>query len=175
MKTINIPIFWKFAFTIILVVFIFGSINLYILWRSVYRSFEKEIEKRSVVLSSIISEKILSPIVYDDIITINNVLVEMQRSDTSIAYIFVTDINGQVLAKSFSLKIPISLIEANAIQAGSYNIQVIKTKNYSHSTIRDIAYPILNGDIGTVRLGLVEDTIRSEITEATKLLLIMIL
>ena len=84
---------------IIVVVFIFGTINVYILWKSVYQSFEKEIDKRCVVLSSIISEKALTPIVYDDVVSLYNILDEMQRSDKSIAYIFLTDNNNQILAK----------------------------------------------------------------------------
>ena len=175
MKTINLPLFWKFAFTIITLVFIFGTINVYILWKSVYQSFEKEIDKRCVVLSSIISEKALTPIVYDDVVSLYNILDEMQRSDKSIAYIFLTDNNNHVLAKTFEAGVPASLLDANTIQAFQYNIELLNIEHYQYNTIRDIAYPILNGDIGVVRLGLVEDTIRIEIREATKSLIFMIL
>ena len=175
MKTINLPLFWKFAFTIIVVVIIFGTINVFILWKSVYQSFEKEIDKRCVVLSSIISEKALTPIVYDDVVSLYNILDEMQRSDKSIAYIFLTDNNNQILAKTFDSGVPVSLLEANTIQAHQYNIEVLNIEHYQYNTIRDIAYPILNGDVGIVRLGLVEDTIRNEIREATKSLIFMIL
>jgi signal transduction histidine kinase len=175
MKSINLPLFWKFAFTIIMLVFIFGMINMYILWKSVYQSFEKEIDKRCVVLSDIISQKALTPIVYDDIVSLYNILDEMQRSDKSIAYIFLTDDNNHILAKTFDSGVPVSLLDANAIKAQQYNIEVLNIKHYQYNTIRDIAYPILNGDIGVVRLGLVEDTIRNEIMEATKSLIFMIL
>ncbi|NOX45674.1 MAG: HAMP domain-containing histidine kinase [Chlorobi bacterium] len=175
MKTINLPLFWKFAFTIITLVFIFGTINMYILWKSVYQSFEKEIDKRCVVLSDIISQKALTPIVYDDVVSLYNILDELQRSDKSIAYIFLTDNNRNVLAKTFDSGVPASLLQANTIRSQQYNIEVLNIKNYKYKTIRDIAYPILNGDIGMVRLGLVEDTIRSEIIDATKTLVLMIL
>jgi len=175
MKSINLPLFWKFAFTIITLVFIFGTINMYILWKSVYQSFEKEIDKRCVVLSDIISQKALTPIVYDDVVSLYNILDEMQRSDNSIAYIFLIDANNHILAKTFDTEVPASLMEANTIKSQQHNIEVLNIKHYQYNTIRDIAYPILNGDIGIVRLGLVEDTIRSEIMEATKSLTLMIL
>lgn len=175
MKIINLPLFWKFAFTIIFLVLIFGAVNVYILWKSVYQAFEKEIDKRCIVLSSIISEKALTPIVYDDVVSLFSILDEIKLSDTSIAYIFLTDSRGNILAKTFETKVPSALLKANSVQSGRYNIKVLNIRNYKYSTIRDIAFPILNGDIGVVRLGLAEDTIRNQIKEATKSLLFMIL
>ena len=175
MKSINLPLFWKFAFTIVLVVLVFGTVNLFILWKSVYQSFEKEIDKRCIVLSSILSEKALNPIVYDDVVSLYNVLGEMEHSDASIAYLFILDKDGHVIAKTIDSDIPHMLLSANSIKDGSYHIEVLNIKNYKYQTVRDIAYPILKGDVGTVRLGLVEDTIRDEIKEATWSLLQMIL
>lgn len=175
MKSINLPLFWKFAFTIIIVVIVFGMINLFILWKSVYQSFEKEIDKRCVVLSSIVSEKALAPIVYDDVVSLYNVLDEMEHSDESIAYLFIMDKDGNVVAKTIDSEIPPMLLSANTIQSGSYSIKVLNIKNYRYQNIRDIAYPILKGDVGVVRLGIVEDTIRDEIKQATWSLLQMIL
>ncbi len=175
MKTVNLPLFWKFAITMILLVFVFGMINMFILWKSVYRSFENEIDKRSVVLSTIISEKAVDPVVYEDVVSLYNILNDMVRSDSSIAYIFITNEKGAVIAKTFDTDVPPSLLSANGLNNGNYNIELLDAKNYRFHTIRDIAFPILEGHIGTVRLGLIEDSIRSEIRSATKSLVIMIL
>ncbi len=175
MKSVNLPLFWKFAITIILLVFVFGMINMFILWKSVYKSFENEIDKRSVVLSTIISEKAVTPIVYEDVVSLYNILNSMMHSDKSIAYIFLTNEKGEVIAKTFDTEVPPSLLTANTINNGNYNIELLEAKNYRYSTIRDIAFPILGGHVGTVRLGLIEDSVRAEIRSATKSLLLMIL
>ncbi len=175
MKSVNLPLFWKFAITMFVLVFIFGMINMFILWKSVYRSFENEIDKRSVVLSTIISEKAVDPIVYEDVVSLYNILNDMVRSDSSIAYIFITDQKGKVVAKTFDTDVPPSLLTANEIHDGKYNIELLDAKNYKFHTIRDIAFPILGGHIGTVRMGLIEDSIRTEIKSATNSLLTMIL
>lgn len=175
MKAIKFPLFWKFAFAIILVVFIFGTINVFILWKSVYHAFENEIDKRCIVLSSIVAEKALTPIVYENEVGLYSVMDEIQNSDKSIAYIFITDSSGNVLAKTFRNDVPLRLISANSLQAGNYNIKTLDIVNYEYSTVHDIAYPIIEGDIGIVRLGLIEDSIRSELNQATKTLLIMII
>ena len=175
MKTIKLPLFWKFAITIVLIVVVFGLINMFILWKSVYKSFENEIDKRSVVLSSIISEKAVNPIEYDEVVNLYKILDDMLRSDSSIAYIFIQDQNGKVIAKTFSNSVPSSLLTANSLKDGTYNIELLDANHYKYKTIRDIAFPILGGNIGTVRLGLIEDSIRAEIRRATKSLLTMIL
>jgi len=175
MKTIKLPLFWKFAITIVLIVVVFGLINMFILWKSVYKSFENEIDKRSVVLSSIVSEKAVNPIEYDEVVNLYKILDDMMRSDSSIAYIFIQDQNGNVIAKTFSNSVPPSLLTANSLRGGSYNIELLNANHYKYKTIRDIAFPILGGNIGTVRLGLIEDSIRTEIKGATKSLLTMIL
>ena len=173
-KTINFPLFWKFSSIAVLIVLIFGSINIFLLWSSVYRSFEKEIDKRCIVLSSVVADKVFSPLVYDNIVNIYSVLENTKKSDPSIAYIFIQDGTGKIIAKTNNLKVPKSLINANKIINGKYNIKVLETKNYKFEVIRDIAYPILHGDVGSVRLGIVEQDIRKELNDSTRTLLLMI-
>ena len=173
-KSINFPLFWKFSFIAVMVVLIFGTINIFLLWSSVYRSFEKEIDRRCKALSSIIAEKSFSPIVYDDIVSIYSILDETQRSDPSIAYVFLLDKNDNVIAQTLERNIPKQLIAANEVSSGNYQIKVIEANNFKYKVIRDIAYPILGGEVGTVRLGIVEESIRKELNEATQKLLSMI-
>ena len=173
-KIIKFPLFWKFATISTIIVVIFGLINIFFLWTSVYKSFEKEIDKRCKVLAKIISEKSISPIVYDDYLSLYNILDEIKQSDPSISYIFILNNTNDLIAQTYEIKIPEKLLNANKLNSTEYNIKVIKTNNYKYPVIRDIAYPILNGDVGIVRLGIVEEHIQQEIAEATNVLLIMI-
>lgn len=173
-KIIRLPLFWKFAIISTIIVVLFGSINMYMLWNSVYKSFEKEIDKRCKVLAKIVSEKALTPMVYDDILSLHNVLDDIKQSDPSISYIFILNNTYDLVAHTYNLNIPKSLLSANSLKSNDYNIKVIETSNYKYPIIRDIAYPILNGEIGTVRLGIVEEHIQQEINEATQNLLVMI-
>ena len=173
-KTVNFPLFWKFSLVAVVVVLIFGTINIFLLWSSVYRSFEKEIDKRCKVLSSIVAEKVFSPIVYDDVVSIYSILDETKRSDPSIVYIFLLDRAGNIIAQTPEMHIPKPLITANEVLSGTYQIKVIEAENFAYKVIRDIAYPILRGEVGSVRLGIVEESIRTELNEATRKLLLMI-
>jgi len=132
-----------------------------------------EIDKRCKVLAKIVSEKALSPMVYDDVLSIYNILDEIKQSDPSISYIFVLSNTNILVAHTYGVNINPSLLKANALNGNEFNIEVIKTSHYKYPVIRDIAYPIMNGTIGTVRLGIVEEHIQQEIEDATKNLLFM--
>ncbi len=175
MKIIKLNLFRKFIIITIFVVLIFGFINILFLWSSVYKSLENEIDKRCIVLSKIISEKILTPMVYGDILNMYNILDDIKGSDNNIAYIFIIDASGNIVAQTFNFHIPEKLITANNLINGKQNIKVIKTENYKFEIIRDIAYPILEGEIGgIIRLGLVEKDIRNDLRKTTITLSVMI-
>ena len=145
------------------------------LWSSVYTSFEKEIDKRCKVLAKIVSDKALTPMVYDDFVDLYNILDEIKQSDPSISYIFLLNNTNDLIAQTYDIKLPEGLLHANSLKSGEYNIKVITTSNFKYPVIRDIAYPVLNGEVGTVRLGIVEEHIQQEMMEATKNLVIMII
>ena len=174
-KIFNFPIFWKFAFVSIVVVVIYGSINIYMLWNSVYYSFENEIDKRSNILAQIVAEKALEPMVYGNNISLYSVLDEIKNSDPTISYIFILDKSNKIVAQTYDISIPNSLIHVNELDGNSVKIKEIETANFSSKIIRDIAYPILNGDVGVVRLGISEDYIHTKLIKITRELIIMII
>lgn len=175
MKRVNLSVFNKFALITILVVILFGVTNLFFLWNSTYKSFENEIDKRSRVLSRIIAERILQPVVYHDQVSMYRQLDEIKSNDPSVAYIFILDDQNKIVAQTYNIRIPYSLILANQPKGIRENIEVIHTKNFSHKVIRDIAYPILDGKLGMVRLGLIEESIRKDLNEASRSLILMVL
>lgn len=175
MKTLSFSVFNKFAFVTILVVVLFGIINLFFLWNSTYKSFENEIDKRSRVLSRIIAERILQPIVYHDQVGMYRELDGIKSNDPSVAYIFILDAQNKIVAQTYDVRIPYSLIYANKSIGNKEKIQVIYTKNFTHKIIRDIAYPVLDGKLGTVRLGLIEENIRKDLNVASRSLVLMVL
>jgi len=171
---IKVPLFWKFSIIATLVVLVFGTTNIFLLWNSVYHSFEKEIDKRCTVLASMVAEKSFSPIVYDDLVSLYAVLDETLKSDPSIAYLFLMSSDGKVIAHVPEINIPRKLLSINTPKGNQYQIKVIEATNFDFKTIRDIAYPISNGEIGIVRMGIGEENIRTELNNATQKLLFMI-
>lgn len=174
MRTVNITLFRKFAIGATVIVILFSIINIYILWTSGYKTFENEIDKRSKVLSRLIAEKVLQPIVYDDYINVYKVIDQIKTNDASIAYIFVLDENNKIIAQNYDIRIPYSLINANSLLNGNYQIKVIQAKNFKYKILRDIAYPILDGELGTIRIGLIEEDIRKDLNRISRQMILMV-
>lgn len=172
-KSIQFPLFWKFAIISTIIVLIFGSINIFLLWNSVYKSFEQEIDKRCTVLAKIIAEKALTPLVYNDDLSLHNIVDEIKQSDPSISYIFIVNSNYELIAHTYDINIPKGLMAANELKDGHTSIKLIQSNNYKYPIIRDIAFPILNGELGTVRLGIVEEHIQHELRSASNYLILM--
>lgn len=174
MRTVNITLFRKFAIGATVIVILFSIINIYILWTSGYKTFENEIDKRSKVLSRLIAEKVLQPIVYDDYINVYKVIDQIKTNDASIAYIFVLDENNKIIAQNYDIRIPYSLINANSLLNRNYQIKVIQAKNFKYKILRDIAYPILDGELGTIRIGLIEEDIRKDLNRISRQMILMV-
>ena len=173
MKIIKFSIFRKFAIGATLIVTLFGIINFIVLWRSGYKSYENEIDKRSIVLSKIIAEKVLQPLVYDDYVNVYKEVDQIKSNDSSIAYIFILDESDKIITQNYDIRIPYALINANTAENGKYQIKLIETINFKYKIIRDIAYPILNGELGTIRIGLIEEDIRKDLNKVSSQMIIM--
>ena len=168
------PLFWKFTLILIITVLIFALANIVLLWTTVYKSFEKEINKRSIVLAKIVAEKAITPLVYEDNLSLYRILDEVKQTDPSIAYIFILNSFDQVVAKTYDVNITNDLIQANSLKKKDLNIEVIRALNYKYKVVRDISFPILNGEVGIVRIGIVEEQIQHDLWQITNYLIIMI-
>jgi two-component system NtrC family sensor kinase len=174
-KIYKLPIFWKFAIVSTMAVTLFGLINIYMLWSSVYTSFEEELDKRCNILAQIVAEKALDPMAYGDDMSLYTVLDQVKKSDPSISYIFILDKSNKIISQTYDINIPDELVNANPLSVvNGVSIKVLETRNFEYNIVRDIAYPILKGDVGVVRLGITEDFIREKILEDIMDFIIMI-
>ena len=172
---ISLPLFWKFTIAIIAIVAIFGSVNVFFIRDSIYKTLRSELEKRGLVIARSVAEKSITWILYDDIASLYKLVNEVNNIDSSVAYVFILNGKNEVIAHTFETGIPQSLIDANKINRNkSENTILIKKKHEKNTLIRDIAVPILDGKAGVVRIGLNEKHIYAAINDAINTLLIMV-
>lgn len=157
-----IPIFWKFSIAIILIVVIFGTINLLLVRNSVYSTFENELDKRGDFITKSIADRAISPILYDDIPALFDLIISIKNLEKNIAYIFILNGQNKVIAHTFETEVPTELISAGSNSNKSKNILIIKPLN-ENKIIRDISQPILDKSIGTIRIGLEEENFQQEL------------
>ena len=175
MRKFSIPLFWKFTIAIISIVAIFGTINTLFVKNSISKSLVTEFEQRGLFIARSIADRSASYLLLDDLVSLHKLIVEQKSVDSSIYYIFVLNGNNEVIAQTFENDIGMDLVFANTLEINqTESLRTIKTKSAQPSIILDLAIPIIDQKVGTVRVGLIEDTISKDIRNAVKRMLLMI-
>ena len=177
MKTLRfkLPLFWKFSLAIILIVLIFGSINSILIYRNVQTALQSEMEKRALLIARSIAHQITPSILFEDYLSIQNTFNTLIEIDENIFYIFVTDNNRDVIVHTFPSEFPLKLIDANSIKGNqTFNTQLLLLKDLNNEVILDVAVPILDGKIGTLRVGLNETSIIADVQKTINIFWLMV-
>ena len=174
-ERVKIPLFWKFTIGMVLVVVLFGSINVALVHRIIFSSLEEELQEKGIFMSQIISQRAINYILFDDIVALNVLLDEVKASDSSIEYILVCDPDCQIIAHTFDGLVPDGLHDVHQRQVRNDVISEHVQFQGSDKLIRDISIPLLEGSIGFLRVGLTEDNIGKTLDKATSALLWMIM
>ncbi|MBC34837.1 MAG: two-component sensor histidine kinase [Bacteroidetes bacterium] len=172
---ITIPLFWKFAIAIVCTVSIFGIINLYFTNYAVYDLYENELKRHGNTTAISIAERSINPIIYNDVVSLNNIVSSQKDIDSTYAYIFITNKTGDILAHSFDHIVPVELKNLRSYSSKiDLATQKITDKNNQETIIWDIIAPILDGEYGYVRVGLYERNFSSSIKKTSEIFILMI-
>ena len=167
-KRFFFPIFWKFAIAIVAIVAIFGSINIYLIWSKVYQALETESQNRGHFISHSIAEQAVNPMLYADYITLQRLLNTARKIDSTVVYAFILDEHNNVLVHTFESGIPSKLITANLPGPNQpESVRLIQSEANPTILIQDTAVPILQGKLGTVRIGILERNIGKNVRNTT--------
>lgn len=176
MKFRRLPLFWKFSLAIAATVILFGSINLWFIRNQVYKTFESQIEKYGISIALGLAERSVDPILYDDLAALNQLLTQTKTVNPDIKYIFVLDFEKRLIAHTFKDYVPRGIIGINQIPKGKdINVKILRDETDRKLIIRDIAIPIMEQQIGTVRIGMSEDAFLKDMRSITTLFLGMVL
>lgn len=177
MNTIKfkLPLFWKFSIAIIFIVIVFGSINSILIYNNVQSALQTETEKRALFIANSISHQIVSSLLFEDYVTLQNVINGIKEIDQNIDYIFIVDSKSNIVVHTFPINFPTQLLDANRLDENQkFKTQLINLKNKNEELILDVAVPILDGKIGNVRVGLKESSIQSDVQKTVNIFWIMV-
>jgi two-component system NtrC family sensor kinase len=158
----NIALYKKIIGLVIGFVFLLCISNIFIIKVYVYNKMLKELTERGLSIGRNLSENCVEYILTDNIIELQKIVSRTKKIEKDIIYIFIQDINKKPIVHTFENYFPVGLDKVNYLTSDKkQNIQILKTE---YGYIRDIALPILNGRIGTVRLGISEKYIQETIS-----------
>jgi two-component system, NtrC family, sensor kinase len=174
-KSFKIPLFWKFAIGLAMIVVLFGSINIGLVHSVIYASLEDELEQRGLSISRMISQHATELVLYEDYVALNKLVEEIKDADKSVEYIFILNRDQKVIAHTFTSGFPLELLEINKTELSNQIITEHLSPKGSKLIIRDISIPLLDGKVGTVRVGLTEENISKILKYAIRIMIIMVL
>ncbi|MGK9476362.1 ATP-binding protein [Melioribacter sp. OK-6-Me] len=171
----KLPLFWKFSIAIITIVIIFGSINSILIYNNVQTALQSEDEKRALFIARSIANEVTPSILFEDYISMQNTINSMKEIDENIFYIFITDNNKNVIVHTFKNEFPLNLINANSLSENQKsNTQLLLLKDFDREVILDVIVPILDGKVGTVRVGLKESSIIADVQKTVNIFWLMV-
>lgn len=145
----------------VVLVLLFGAGVIFLMRITVVSRLEGELQRRGVSIAKFLSRNSMKPLLTENVVALQ-LLVEQSRAvEDDIAYVFVLDPAGSVLAHSYGESFPTDLLGANEPTATG-GPQVRKLAS-GLGTIYDIAIGVgveQNGrGLGTARVGLLGRTI----------------
>ena len=171
----KLPLFWKFSIAIIFIVIVFGSINSILIYNNVQSSLQSETEKRALFIANSISHQVASFLLFEDYITLQNIINGIQEIDQNIEYVFIVDSKGNIVVHTFQNNFPYPLLNANNLaDSQKFKTQLINIKDKNKELILDVAVPILDGKIGNVRVGLKQSAIQTDVQKTVNVFWIMV-
>ena len=169
-----IPLFWKFTFSIVVIVVLFGSINLYFIKYSTYKTYEQELTRHGLITGRIQAGQNVDYILYEDLISLNRNVIELKNSDSSVAYVFILNSDYQVMVHSFENFVSDDLIHFEITDTKSERVAFFREKETGRN-IHDFSIPILDGELGLFRIGLYEDSYFSNLRSTTRIFFFMVI
>jgi signal transduction histidine kinase len=132
-----------------------------------------QLEEQSVSISRDLAARAADPILLNDLLRLNDLLNETLANNPNVRYAFLVDSNGQVIASTFEGGFPLDLLSLNSAQASDHHhTALIQT---DEGLVWDTAVPILDGKIGTARIGLSDASMRAALSTLTAQFILTIL
>ncbi len=174
-NSVRWSLFGKFAIGISITVLIFGALNAIIVRNSISNSLNDEFEKRGYFISRALAEQSVSYILANDPAGLNMLINEIMAIDSLIHYAFITNGAGNVLAHSFREQVPATLVHTNVPPdndlPGIVSVRDIRNPDL---LIRDFSMVVMSLNMGTARVGMLENEIRDQVRATVYSLLVMV-
>ncbi len=134
---------------------------------------QQSLEERGIALTRALAEDSTNLILTQDIFGLYQSLRTTLETNPDVRYVFLIDPRGQVIAHSFPSRVPPDLLTVNVLGGEvPWQTQVLESEE---GLITDVAVPIFEGKLGTVRLGLSHQRMEKAIALAQQRVVLTIL
>ncbi len=149
---------YRIAISFISLLISFSIVNTIIFLTKEYNS---EIENYKITGQSVlknIEPHIAEHIYTNDIVTQQRILNRIQESNKDILYVFLLDKNEKLQVHSMKQPIPSALLDIN-----TKPVENVELLDLGEENVYDFSYPIVDGKLGLIRLGLSTDRLTNNL------------
>lgn len=134
-------------------------------------NLEHDLEERGIAIARALAEDATDLLLTQNTFGLHQKIRTTLETNPDVRYVFIEDANGIVQAHSFPNRVPPSLLTVNHLDTHvPYQVLTIQSEE---GLLTDIAVPILDGDLGTVRLGMSHARIQSELIRTTNTVILL--
>ncbi|MBI5933084.1 MAG: HAMP domain-containing protein, partial [Chloroflexi bacterium] len=132
-----------------------------------------QLKEQSISISRDLAARAADPILLNDLLRLHDLLDETLANNPNVRYAFLLDSRGQVIASTFEGGFPLDLLSLNSAASDEHHqTALIQT---DEGLIWDTAVPILDGKVGTARIGLSDASMQLALSTLTAQFLLTIL
>ena len=125
-----------------------GSLSTTLVSRNMSVSLGRAVDRNGMALARVLADLLSEPLAYGDRLTIRRVLTGALESNADVSYTFITDPSGVVRNHSF----PLDGFPGDLLSVAPLTIPA--TLRTEAGLVRDVPFPISQGVLGTLHLGI---------------------
>ena len=129
-----------------------------------------QLEEQSVSVARDVAARSTDLILLNDLLGLHDLLQETIANNPNIRYAFLVDSRGQIIAHTFDGGFPLDLITLNSVHSNEHHeTAVVQT---DEGLVWDTVVPILDGKVGTARIGISDASMKAALSTLTAQLLL---
>jgi signal transduction histidine kinase len=151
----------KFVLATALIILALGATTTVFIHAVLTKTLTGELKERGTVITRNLAANSLEAVLTEDVVHLRRLISNAKKVEKDIAYIYIVNSEGQIMAHSFEGGFPVALMK----YIGHGGDILLDT---DEGFIHDISAPILGGKAGYVHVGISESSIRARIYEVTR-------
>lgn len=168
----NLRIVHKLCLLLVVALILLGTSLGLILWNSIASVMRENIDAKGSNLAAQLALLSSEPIQMADLYALHELVHLTMNSDKEIRYVFIVDKENKVMAHTFSEGMPKKLLNAHGLPAEKSEEPQVTTLTTDEGIIHDILFPIEQGALGYIRIGMNEQVIDTVLHVKTRQLML---
>lgn len=157
----KVKIQYKILGLVVGVVVLLTSMTVWQMGNILSTNLRDQLDKRAVSIGSDVAARATNDLLINNAYVVYEMIKETVKNNQDVLYIFIVDPQGNVLAHTFGEAFPAELRKANTVSpTEKYHLTAFRTEV---GVVRDVAVPILDGKLGTARVGMDEVGLRKAV------------